>query len=148
MKISNVLALAICTVSASAVLAANSHEGQLQSALNEMKKEQLYPVEFPQCVLDFQSLTQEFEAFGSLNTATYQLNLAAGYFEGNLWLDLKEDSEFGEGLSRIEIQCGSGLASMVALPARRDDRPNADKGTLFRSTPNITQPKGGLSFAE
>lgn len=142
------LLIALCNLSASSVLAGNLHESQLQDAITEMETELLYTVEFPQCVLDFQSLAQKLDSSETLNIATYSLNLVDGYFRGKWWLDFKKGSQFGEGFYRIDILCGSGLASMTAFPQYRNVGPGADKGTLFHSTPNITNPEGGLNFGD
>jgi|SRR6056297_2575933 len=114
-----ILALAfVATLSqtiASPALAENSLSQPLRDGIENISEENLFPIDFPNCVMDFHSFSDEMQKAGPLLRATDNVDLANGVFRGTWALRFPEGHDY-EGNYMVEVKCGSGLGQITAVP--------------------------------
>jgi hypothetical protein len=97
------------------VYAENALSQPLRDGLDNIGDEIFFPVEFPNCVMDFHSVSDEMLEAGSLLRATDNVDLSTGAFRGT-WAFRFPDEHDYEGSYVVEVKCGSGLGQIKATP--------------------------------
>ena len=97
------------------VYAENALSQPLLDALDGIGDENFFLIDFPNCVMDFHSFSDELPEAGSLLRATDNVDLSKGAFRGT-WALRFPDGHDHEGSYVVEVKCGSGLGQITAMP--------------------------------